>query len=296
MRNPGNSVKFQMEVSDRSNLWSVVSVLAHQNRMKDEISTITTWAINEVANKAMVPHAAMKAKASPDGNLSHMFDYGPRSIQGAAGIDPKKPLWRTHVIDDSKSLGGGINKRIAFSFVDSKRPVPKITMLHDKVPLTSKSGNALDPQPIFKKKAVVIESGKSVTITPKKDHQMLFIPVARLSGKPPLSAKPEDNFILHRGPLTMVPGKKNQGQFTRFFFEFWNKEGQRLVNGLVDKAFHEVYGPQLAALAHSKGTQYVPVDTFIANTEKNAIEMDKFILRKYREQIMRQQRYVREAY
>lgn len=229
---------------------------------------------------ALIYNKSRGAGDEGSGVLSHMFDYSKSSGSGGMGFDPTAPLWQTRIMPP----GDSNNKVVSFVMLPSMRRVPKITRANDKVP--SSVAAKRKKQPIFKNKAVVIESGKKVQIKPRAGTKALFIPKARMHN--PELGDEKENFIMYSAKartITMQPGKKNKGQFTAFFFGYWNGSGGKLVEQKVNEAFYKDFGQNLSNRARERGGAFVPVQVFFRQVEAESKATQQKLLRRFRDQV-----------
>jgi hypothetical protein len=166
-----------------------------------------------------------------------MFDWG----RNEGDINVNKPLWRYSI------TGSGKTKQLRFDFVPSTTKVPKKTT----------KGTGIDQQYLrnqrrytFYNKAVVMETGVTLTIKPK-EAKALMIP---FRGAAPAGARPNDlkrGFTM-RPEVTVTPGRKFKGNFTSFWFQFFTGDGQRVFESSITKEIRRIFEEQFLA-ANSGG-------------------------------------------
>lgn len=172
--------------------------------------------------------AAATARA---GVIQHMWEYGtPGITQGRPEhTDPTTPDARLYV---HQINGRGPVQDIGFGFRPAKTRNPNPTVANTGV--SSKYLQKLSKRKhVFWNKAMVMETGQEVTIAPK-NGRFLFIPF-RGEGSETVGNK--KNFVLwdamKLGPITVQPGRQVAGNFTSFWFSWWNSEGERVMSSAM---------------------------------------------------------------
>lgn len=223
--------------------WGALDALDDKEYQNDLIRT----AFAE-ANDAFNLEAA--AYAAAGGNIKHMFEWGTIGInRGRTNMRPsptsdRARLWQP-VIE-----GHGLRKQFDFTFRPSIAFVPK--------PTTGETGMSQDViselrDHVFWNKAMVMESGMTVTIR-TQEAQFLLFPFYK--GNIPPHARSNDiarGYTLHPGPVTMRPGARTAGQFNAYWVQFWEGRGNDILNYSIQRQIDADFDTAIA-MAHSNGT------------------------------------------
>lgn len=184
-------------------------------------------------------------------SISHMFEWGTTGVNGRSNTrqnpnSEKARLWKT------VSTGRGLNRTIRFEYKKSKSFVPLPTTRKTRMP--SDKIAMLNGTHIFYDKAKVMETGKTVTIKPK-NSKVLVIPIRRgETVSDPAAMK--RGYIVTKKSVTNIPGKRLKGNFTKFWDEFWNKNGHMIIeNHVFDAIENDV---KFGLRATSQGRAIVP--------------------------------------
>lgn len=193
------------------------------------------------------------------GAIKHMFEWG------TVGINRHKSDIRPNPMSDQARLwetvveGHGITKTLTFYYLPSVATVPK--------PTSRETG--MDPSDIemledhvFEWKAMVFEEGTPVTIEPI-NAKRLIMPFYK--GVIPSTATAADiarGYTMGKGPYTFVPGQDVAGNFVAFFTEFWEGEGNTIVNADVIKQIEFDYLLPMEENAEAPMITTAPTSTF----------------------------------
>lgn len=215
--------------------WGAFDALDNKQYQNDLIRTAF-----EEANDIFNTEAA--AFAAAGGNIKHMFEWGTIGInRGRTNMRPqplseRARLWKP-VIE-----GNGLTQQFDFTFKPSIAFVPK--------PTAGKTGMSLDVieqlrDHVFWNKAMVMESGMEVTIR-LKDAEFLLFPFYK--GNIPPHARSNDiarGYTLHPGPVTMRPGANTAGRFNNYWVQFWNHQGNDILNESIQRQIDEDFTAQI---------------------------------------------------
>lgn len=123
----------------------------------------------------------------------------------------------------SVALGGSGKKRtVTFTYLPSKTFVPVPEVLLEPNPVTG--AVVRQNVHVFKWKAPIMESGQTVTITPKGDNKLAFVDMAT-------------GGIRFATRSIQTPGKRVSGNFTTMWVAWWNN--------IAPSVFERMLGPEL---------------------------------------------------
>lgn len=168
------------------------------------------------------------ASAGKAGGLSHMFEFGTFGVTRGP-VRHTDPTSETARLWKHELTGVGGEKNISFSFRPAVTRNPNHTTRHTGVP--SKYLRRLSRRKyVFWNKAFVVETGQPVSIKSKQDHGLLFVPFMHY---PSMNTGDKRGYMMwhapSKGPINTVPGRTNQGNFTKFWVTWWSSEGQSLI-------------------------------------------------------------------
>jgi hypothetical protein len=203
-------------------------------------------------------------------NFTHMYEFGVAGItrgnkQFINPLSPKARLWIDTI------MGGGGKKTISFEFRDAVRRVPPLTEEDTGIDQEHLDKLQLNQgkRYIFKKKAEVFERGVDVNITPRKPGGTLFVP---FRGDVSFRGSPSDQargFVFAKR-VRANPGQNNDavGQFSAYFFEWWETEGAALLAGRMYEKVEEDVKAAEAVIEAIHGTLKTPRNTSISRGEE----------------------------
>lgn len=169
---------------------------------------LMTWAYDEM-NEAFGDFADNVA-ASTD-TIDHMYEWSMPYEQGR--------LWR------GRLEGRSANRQVAFDYLPSKTYVP----VPEELTEPGKTGRSVRTDShIFVNKAMVMEMGLSVTIRPKGDNYLAFLPTPVQIDK---DGYPK--IIFTNRSVTMVPGREVSGNFTLLFASWWTSQAPEVFKTRV---------------------------------------------------------------
>lgn len=197
---------------------------------------------------------AAAATAAAQGNMSHMYEYGvPGITRGPARFtsgSQKAAHLYVHTLDQ-RHEGSTIN----YVFRPAEIPNPRWTTKDTGVPsrFLKKLSNK---KYLFKNRAFVTETGRSVNIAPKDGGKYLFIPFGPgVAPKNPDSPTAKYGFTYYnyetKGPLKVKPGRTNVGAFSKFWTAWWSTEGQYKLTESMQADVLEDFDKALGAAAAS---------------------------------------------
>lgn len=222
------------------NAWGVLNAidnLEYQNAlMKNAFNTAVLDFNTEAA-----------AYAASGGSIKHMYEWGTVGInKGRTNVRPN-PMSDRARLWEPVMTGQGFNRQLDFFYKPSLAYVPK--------PTTAETGISQDViaslrDHVFENKAMVFETGTTVTIRPV-EAQFLLIPLYR--DREYHAARPSDyarGYMLQNGPNVMRPGARTSGNFTAYWTQFWEGRGNVTLNETVQKELDTDYA---LAMAEAKG-------------------------------------------
>src|SRR6478609_6003579 len=175
-----------------------------------------TWAL---AAREFDTHTNALALSNYHG-LHHVYEWG------LDGVDAGR-LWR----HDLSGTGG--NRVASYHFISSRRAIPQpdtsdwpedAVEEYQKYDLGSR-------RYIFSQKAIVMETGAPVHITPRNGGK-IFIPLPKGS-----YGSTEKGYIWSKEAFNADPGGHVAGNFTRQWEVFWNTSAQKIVEEKVLPGF-----------------------------------------------------------
>lgn len=173
------------------------------------------------------------AATARTGRIQHVYEFGVAGItKGAPKYgDPTAPNARLWV---HELRGHGGNMEIAYSFRPAVNPNPPPTQANtgvDSEYLATMGGRKY----VFWNKAFVMETGRSVEISPKAG-KFLFVP---------FYGEESDNEYNGRGymmwnakalgPIVTTPGRQTKGQFTALWIDWWAGAGSHMMQEEMEK-------------------------------------------------------------
>jgi len=200
---------------------------------QDAIIDAAYHSVNETFNSEAAAYAAA------GGAIRHMFEWGTVGINRKRTNKRPLPnseaarLWTNHL------QGVGLSKTLTYTFKPSLAFVPKPT----------KRDTGMDVETIemlrdhvFTWKAMVMETGASVTVRPV-NAKMLLMPLYDATGAS--TRDRQRGYRLGRGPYTFEPGAKVAGNFTTFWAAFWEGRGQGLMNESIESQIETDFMPAI---------------------------------------------------
>lgn len=247
--------------------WGAIDAL-EDKQYQDDVIRVAFAEANDIFNMEAAAYAAA------GGNIKHMFEWG------TIGINRGRTNMRPQPLSDRARLwqpvieGQGLRKQFDFTFQPSIAFVPK--------PTAGKTG--MDPEVIasmrdhvFWNKALVMESGMEVTIALKEAEFLLF---PFYKGHVPPHARSNDiarGYTLNRGPVSLTPGAHSAGQFNAFWVQFWENQGNDILNASVQRQIEQDLASQIplstpARMPHRviPGSVTKAVDAERKRVERNA--------------------------
>jgi hypothetical protein len=173
------------------------------------------------------------AATAKTGHMTHVYEYGVMGITRGEPrfADPTLPNARLYV---HTLMGEGGNMDIAYTFRTARQPNPKPTPEDTGVDsryLSLLSGRKY----YFYNKALVMETGRVVTIKPKNGN-FLFVP---FYGEPSRDPTNNRGYMMwdssRHGPLFARPGASSKGQFTAFWMNWWEAAGGKIMYEQMEK-------------------------------------------------------------
>lgn len=192
-----------------------------------------------IATKDFDVAASLTATAA---RFTHMYEWNTAGITRGSG--QLNPVTRAARLWEHKLTGNGTKRGINFGFRPSVATVP-----HPEFKLP---GGRNFSKHVFTGKAWVTEFGMPVVIKPKT-AQALLIPLRNGQGQRGKAGDPERaavrGYAMYSGPV-VLPGSKNAGNFTGFWFQWWSSTGRQLI---TQTAKDIVDGETKAVIAVGRG-------------------------------------------
>jgi hypothetical protein len=183
------------------------------------------------------------AYAAAGGNIKHMYEWGTAGINRGATNARPNPMSDRARLWEPIMTGKGFNRTLDFFYKPSLAYVPK--------PTSGETG--MDPDVIasmrdhvFRQKAMVFESGITVTIRPQEAQFLLMPKYANVDTSQWRSNDIERGYALVPGPNKLRPGARTVGQFTAYWTQFWEGRGNDIMNAAVQKELDEDYAIAMA--------------------------------------------------
>ncbi len=232
-----------------------------------------------IANEDFNQQAAAYAVAG--GNIRHMFEWGTLGINRHRTNMRPNPMSENARLWKPLMVGKGLNQQLDYVFKPSVAFVPK--------PTKGETGMDLDTiamlrDHVFYNKAMVMESGMTVTIRPV-EAEFLLLPMYK--GVIPPNARPHDikrGYTLSKGPLTLRPGARSVGQFNAFWGAYWQGEGNEILNRSVGEQIEADFKKQIERPARGQVMRPIPgaVKHNIITSAKRAKRVGKMKARERR--------------
>lgn len=197
-------------------------------------------------------------------NFNHMYEYGVPGITAGAPVitDPTSPAARLWVYNNIPERNG---VSTVVSFREAKIPNPKPSerpelrgMPKDVVAKMSNKDY------FFKKRAEVTESGQYVQIRPRDAKALIF------PAKESMNRQGYQFWTSRQFPLVTQPGRYHKGSFERFFYTWWNQNGQTII----DQHVHQSVAGKIGAI-RKKMKSTGAVKPTVANSIPAAFEKGK---------------------
>lgn len=255
-------------------LSGAIESLAAVNAMNRLIQSKTyqEYLMEYAHGKAENEFNRLAAAAAATGQFRHMYEWGTRGInKGKSNVRPD-PMSERARLWNHKMVGRGLNQRFEFSFKPSLATVPK--------PTTTDTGMSQEDisqlkDHVFMWKAMVMETGATVVIKPKRG-KILLMPF--YGGKYPAGAKARDKargYSVTRNEVTFKPGAKVVGNFTAFWKGFWENQGQAIFINTFDADIRETYAKGQAEANSSRGKAVPPIESVVAAVNSRAAILEK---------------------
>lgn len=218
------------------------------------------------SNKDFNEQAA--AAAASGANIRHMFEWGTVGINRRRTNFRPGPLTERARLWKPNMVGKGLPRILDYDFKPSMAFVPKPTKGE-----TGMSTDAIEQlkNHIFTNKAMVMESGMTVTIARKPGTKFLLLPMYK--GNIPPNARKNDiarGYTLIPGPLSLRPGARSVGRFNAFWVNYWNTTGEVLINQSAKAQIELDFDPEFNRLKSSTPRRPTPgaVDAGVARAKK----------------------------
>ena len=193
-----------------------------------------TQAFN-IADRKFNTAASVSAKGK---KFTHMYEFYTRGVHEGGTLSPTAQasrLWKTAM------AGGGGRKMISFTFLPAKKPRTHLTQDEagevDTDVLTELMVNS-GKKYYWPHKAENTENNKRIFIRPR-EAKVLFIPT--IQGLNDASEKEIEKGFGFRKSYTNMPGEwtGGAGQFTAFFWEYWNSAGADAMSAAMIEKFNK---------------------------------------------------------
>jgi hypothetical protein len=174
------------------------------------------------------------AATAKTGHITHVYEYGVMGVtRGEPRMaDPTAPNARLYF---HTLLGEGGNMDIAYSFRPARQPNPKPTP-EDTGVSSEYISRLSDRKYYFYNKALVMETGRTVTIRPK-NGDFLFVPFYGEPSRDPTNSRGYMMWNSARhGPLFARPGASSKGQFSAFWMNWWQSAGSAIMFEQMEKS------------------------------------------------------------
>lgn len=211
------------------NLWGVIDAIddkSYQQSLMDSAFNTAVLTFNQEA-----------AAFAASGAIKHMYEWGAAGINRSDTGVTLNPMSEAARLWEPRMIGSGFNQQLDYDFKPSVVVVPKPTT--GETGMSQESISHLSDH-VFWNKAMVFESGMTVTIRPSK--KFLLIPLYKNRDYP--SARPSDyarGYMLQKGPVVMRPGARSAGRFNAYWIAFWEGQGNQILNRVVQEEIETDY-------------------------------------------------------
>jgi hypothetical protein len=214
--------------------------------------------VDEAFARADAEFNVQAAALGETGAISHMYEWGTVGInRGRSNMRPN-PMSESARLWHNFSEGAGLDRSIFFTYRPSVAFVPKPTA--GETGMSSATINKMRDA-VFRWKAEVMEEGEEVTISPRR--KFLLIPAYEENRE---YMRPHDikrGYTLTQHPVTLNPGINHySGNFTKFWTEFWESEGNDILYTQVNNMLLEDFTPPI--VKPRTDNTFRPVGTFTA--------------------------------
>lgn len=245
--------------------WGILGAVGNKQYRDDLIHEAYYKANNEFNLEAA-------AFAAAGGNIKHMFEWG------TVGINNKRSNMRPNPMSENARLwrpvlaGHGPNYQLDFTFKPSVAFVPKPTSAETGMD-SSVIADMRDH--VFYNKAMVMESGMTVTIRLKEAEFLLF---PFYKGQIPPNARSHDiarGYTLNPGPVSLRPGANTAGVFNTYWTQFWQERGNEKMDMSVQEAINKDFAEAMASAKSTAGLKRVISGMVEANIKKEAARVER---------------------
>lgn len=216
--------------------------------------------IKSAHGKAATAFDMAAAATAKTGRLTHVYEYGVMGItRGQTRFaNPTSPEARLYV---HTLIGEGGTKDIAYTFRPARQPNPPPKQEDTGVD-SGYISSLSNKRYYFYNKALVMETGRVVTIKPK-NGDFLFVP---FYGEPSRDPTNNRGYMMwdssRHGPLYARPGASSKGQFTSFWMSWWSSSGAAMIQADMEKSVEMDIELAMAEASRSKAAEAMkPVQT-----------------------------------
>lgn len=261
-------VQIALDLDGIAKMIGAGKALAEVDKDKDYMDNLVRAAFDAADEEFNLEAAA----AGATGAIRHMFEWGTVGInRGRTNMRPN-PLTERARLWNTTMNGVGLNQTIAYIFKPSLAYVPK--------PTKRDTGMATEvieslERHVFNWKAMVLETGATVTIKPV-NARMLLIPWYPEGAEMFTNYDKSRGFKLSKGPHTHSPGDTGgtTGTFTAFWTEFWNGRGNDLMSLSLKSSIEKDFLPEMT-VPQTGGVKKARKGGFTAQTERRKKETQK---------------------
>lgn len=233
--------------------------------------------VDEAFDKADDVFNSYAAAYALTGAISHMYEWGTVGVNRGRSnlrLSPNHPsarLWQNF------NEGAGLDRVLWYSFRPSVANVPKPTKA-----ATGMSTDVINKMRdhVFWNKAMVMEEGHEVTISPKR-AKWLLIP-AYESNRPFM--RPQDvkrGYMLTKGPITISENSnKFAGSFTAFWVNFWEGRGNEILTEDMYSQVQTDYKPEFRPRRNAGSLRPVGTVAIAPEVKSRAKKTKARVLRK----------------
>lgn len=213
-----------------ANFLGTVDALASLEDQEAYVDSVLNTAINE-ADEYFNELAAAAAMSGT--NIKHMYEWGTVGINDGMTNSVQDPSSKRARLWSIIKTGYADKKVLSFQFEPSLAHVPKPT---EETGMSTEDISRLKTH-VFQWKALVLETGKAVTIARKQGTKRLLIPYYENSGSFFSEYDKRRGFALRLGPFTHSPGDTAgiTGNFLTFWSQYWEGIGEEAVTASVGK-------------------------------------------------------------
>lgn len=213
------------------------------------------------------------------GAIAHMYEWGTLGInKGRTNVrlQPSSPaarLWHNY------TEGHGLERTLWLAYRPSVANIPK--------PTVGASGMSVEDisrlkDHVFRWKAEVMEEGQEVTIARKSRTKWLLIPAYEQNRQFMRKNDIKRGYMLTKGPLTVTPGRKVQGNFREFWTGFWNEQGAEIVEEYIQDQILLDYEPEFRRARTTKTLRPVGTMTITSDIMKEKKKTQARVIKKAR--------------